>query len=1069
MASVWAGHHAESGLPVAVKLVHKLSDRLRAVFRREVEAVAALDHPGIIMVHDHGELEDGGLWLVMERASAGSLEETPLPRTWSEMLTRVLRILDALAHAHARGVVHRDLKPGNVLMCGTRDFRPGLKLADFGLALAMDGREVLVAGAGTPAYMAPEQVLGHWWDLGPWTDLYALGGMAWEMATGSRPFPGDDPKIVGRAQVSIPLPEFDPQIPVPAELEGLLRALLDKDPSQRPDSAAWCAAELLAMGPAEHLAGPRATPASGALPTMGLFTLVPGTAVSEDLDDLPSLTALDERLIRTPITGSTTAVVSTRHRLDPPADWHRAISVRPQGLTQAGLGLFGVRPTPFEGRVTECHRLWGLLRIVSRTRVPHVGLIEGSQGLGASRLAEWLGQRAAEVGAAKLLTVTHGSSDGALQGIPALAEQILRLRGVPEEFARPRAETLGILAEPMLALAAGHEVTDAIEVALRMVMHEAQAGPVVLWIDDAHRDEGMFRLIAAILDAGAMRELPVLVLATVDTDEVVERPAVERAIGTLVQRDQVQRFPLRPMKRSAMSRMLRRMLPFDPKVIPQIVEIANGSPMVAGQLIGGWLASGDLIATSDGYAPRRGATAPGDLREVWARRLEPFLSSWSRPERHAVLVAAVLGGEVALDEWTEACERLLIPVAEDAVADLTRAGLVRNARRKFRFTHGLIRQVLLSRAEDEGVRTEFEEAAAQVVPEEAGERVGRHLKNAGQFVRAFDHLTSAVEGRIDRDNYGAALWLVDQAEACLDAAGVSEDDERRGLVARLRIYTLASDWQLERCLSEGTAFLKRCDEHGWQEAGTAVLAYMGTAAFRLMRLDEAQVVFQRLIEGTEKGTLRRSRALRGLGQVYQARLEYEKAEDVYREYHEIALAHGDPFLIASSFNDLGSTATRLGRSDEALAYFKKGLDLCVKHDFKDKTVARLNVLGQLMKRGRHAEAHEQAMVCLDESEEQFSLFALACTHALLLQTSAANGDWATWDRVESRVRTLISAARLKDQSIAECALYAGDFCLDAREPERAAFAFRLAVEQYQAIKQPELAAEVERKLNAVRG
>ena len=194
MASVWSAHHVESELRVAVKLVQRLSDRMRAVFRREVEAVAGLDHPGIVMVYDHGE-KDNEPWLVMEHASGGSLEGAAPPDSWSAMLERVLRILDALAHAHARGVVHRDLKPGNILVCTAGDLRPGIKLADFGLALALDGRRVLAAGAGTPAYMAPEQVLGHWWNLGPWTDLYALGGMAWEMATGTRPFPGEGIRV----------------------------------------------------------------------------------------------------------------------------------------------------------------------------------------------------------------------------------------------------------------------------------------------------------------------------------------------------------------------------------------------------------------------------------------------------------------------------------------------------------------------------------------------------------------------------------------------------------------------------------------------------------------------------------------------------------------------------------------------------------------------------------------------------------------------------------------------------------------------------------------------------------
>ena len=151
MAEVWAARHVETGTPVAIKVL--TSERARdAMFvralRDEVRAVAGLDHPHIVTVHDHGvvplgaaEESDGALtagspYLVMELASGGTLAGPPSPDSYSELRAILTTLLGALAHAHARGLVHRDIKPANVLRCVEGDVRPGLKLADFGVARA---------------------------------------------------------------------------------------------------------------------------------------------------------------------------------------------------------------------------------------------------------------------------------------------------------------------------------------------------------------------------------------------------------------------------------------------------------------------------------------------------------------------------------------------------------------------------------------------------------------------------------------------------------------------------------------------------------------------------------------------------------------------------------------------------------------------------------------------------------------------------------------------------------------------------------------------------------------------
>src|SRR5215210_4305568 len=209
-------------------------------FVRESWVSASLSHPNLVTVHDYFEA-DGAPFIAMEYLPNGSLRS----HDGALSLGRVAGVLEAmlggLAHAHAHGIVHRDLKPENVLV--TAD--GGVKIADFGIAKALDSVEtaLTVVGTtiGTPAYMAPEQAMAS--EIGPWTDLYSLGVMAFEMLVGRLPFPEDEaPLAMLMRQVNEPVPpprSINPELD--DELADWIERMLVKDPAQRIRSAsdAW--------------------------------------------------------------------------------------------------------------------------------------------------------------------------------------------------------------------------------------------------------------------------------------------------------------------------------------------------------------------------------------------------------------------------------------------------------------------------------------------------------------------------------------------------------------------------------------------------------------------------------------------------------------------------------------------------------------------------------------------------------------------------------------------------------------------------------------------------------------
>jgi serine/threonine protein kinase/predicted esterase len=234
MGTVYRAVDARLGRAVAIKVsAARYSER----FEREAQAISALNHPNVCTLYDVGPD-----YLVMELLEGSTLAEEigkgPMP---PEQVARYgAQIASALAEAHAHAIVHRDLKPGNVMIT-----RHGVKVLDFGLARLLEetGLTEMNLVMGTPRYMAPEQVEGR--EPAPATDLFALGLVLYEMATGRLPFPNAS---LGRMLSSAPQTRVPPASQqregLPTALDFLIARLLAKDPADRPQSAAEVAAEL---------------------------------------------------------------------------------------------------------------------------------------------------------------------------------------------------------------------------------------------------------------------------------------------------------------------------------------------------------------------------------------------------------------------------------------------------------------------------------------------------------------------------------------------------------------------------------------------------------------------------------------------------------------------------------------------------------------------------------------------------------------------------------------------------------------------------------------------------------
>jgi eukaryotic-like serine/threonine-protein kinase len=276
---VFLGRDEVLDRPVAVKIVEQdpQDPEISLRFQREGRSAARLSHPNIVRVFDAGEDELDGRgvsYIVMEYVPGGDFEDLidrngPVPET---MLLRIgADVASGLTHAHERGIIHRDIKPRNILL----DERGSPKLADFGIARALDETYL-----GTLAYSSPEQLRGE--RVTPKSDVYSFGTILYHASVGEQPFSGNSIEVANQHVLKVPAPPRERGARISERLETLILGCLAKKPSERPD-AARLHDELLQNGAAEAsaaLASPVARARDGGLPGAAVTSRLTGAARS---------------------------------------------------------------------------------------------------------------------------------------------------------------------------------------------------------------------------------------------------------------------------------------------------------------------------------------------------------------------------------------------------------------------------------------------------------------------------------------------------------------------------------------------------------------------------------------------------------------------------------------------------------------------------------------------------------------------------------------------------------------------------------------------------------------------
>ncbi|MCP4810153.1 MAG: tetratricopeptide repeat protein [Proteobacteria bacterium] len=689
-------------------------------------------------------------------------------------------------------------------------------------------------------------------------------------------------------------------------------------------------------------------------------------------------------------------------------------------------------------------------------------------------------ERAHELGAATVLRATHNDIPAPMDGIGGLLARMFRCQGLARPSILDRARTglksLGLrdaedweAVADLVAAASGDgerrstgSPAQSYQLVQRVLRARSQVRPLILWIDDVQWGADTLGCIETLLrsDQGAS----VLVLLTERGEARDAHPLALEALERLGQNSRSGKLPLGPLTQEEQVDLARRVLGLEPKLAARVLDRAGGTPLFAVQLVGDWLARGQLVRTRGGLVLAEGAedALPDGLHDLFLDRLDRVLGDDGGAWR-ALELAAVLGRQAEETEWRTACWQVGHLVRPETLSRLVDAGLLSHDAQgegsAWRFEHSLLHESLVRRAREGGRLADYHLACAAALEElypdarPAQERIGQYYLAAGAWHDAIDPLLEAARACRANSEFLKALELLRLLEETLDHANAPPEHPARGHAGFLRAMVCRYVGRYEESLRLATELEVRAERYAWPVIHARAIELLGNIARiqrdlprALVRIEDALARFRTL--GFDRGIgtclLGVGAVLWQMGDLDGARASFDESLEHHRRIDNIG-------WMADSLNGLAELARTLGELDLAEPLYAKALELHTQARSGIAIVVRLNTCLVRIARGRFVEAEDDLQKCLASFERQGRSTYQGAVHLLLLPGAAERQDWAAWDQHIRRGLELVTASGMIEKDVAWPAFMAGEIAAAKGQERRAWEALVIARSQWKAL------------------
>lgn len=775
-ATVWLATHRATDSQYAIKVVSGWSRNQTSAhdaLLSEIRFVARSAHPNILQVYAMGTpatsikqgsktvIAAGQPFLVSEFAPGGSLDSHQLPLPWSSVRSILLDILSALARTHARGIVHLDLKPGNILIG-----RKGILLADFGIAQSQylnrpPTSEHVVTG--TPNYMAPEQIDGHLHLFGPWTDLYAVGCLAYRLLTGDNAFHGEHALAVLREHKRTPFPRLSPDLQVPPGLDDWIQKLTTKPWNLRFGRASTAARYLAALG----------SNTQGQSPAFQLTQHELRISSDTTGPDATLIAPSPEHLRAKRFDTSGLPAINREHLPQelPPAP-HLPSTIK-RGF---GRGLVGFEDCHLFGRSQEQEALWShLVHAVNHTKSSFIELM-APPGAGKSALADWLSTRAHESLDAETLWISHDIIPSPFDGFAGALGTFFSLHHEDStDFLKRVAQRLALpdnepLCEGLATLMQQDYVDESVagggdaislsnrhQATLNFLNYLGERRPLVIIVDDAQWAADTLRILRLCFEGLSLP--PVHLVCTRNTRCRGSDERAIRLLGEIQSASRGHQINLAPLSTDALAEWAWAATG---KPAHETLSLQRASD-------GNALSMKAILATKILGEDTAEALTHPSVASLVARRYAMWTSQADANTVQALQLVAVLGQRVTLGDWLRLAERIIQAPSLDMLQPAVQEQfieIVQNERIAFR--HGGFRDAVLATISADKSRHTFHIAAAEslkafhlddekqpkaLILSPIYKRIAIHYELAGAFDEASQHHYEAALASRDESDF----------------------------------------------------------------------------------------------------------------------------------------------------------------------------------------------------------------------------------------------------------------------------------------------------------------------------